>query len=730
MSNPLNITKAAFGGLREVTTAPLWQYDYGQILQITGLDLPQAFEVHFSNSRKSGETVTQIGADNQVVIPDMYLTSGADIYCFIFLHDGLTDGETEYVIKVPVRERPEPSDIEPTPEQQDAITEAIAALNTAVTQTGQDVVSADASAQAAAQSATNAQTAAQSAQASATSASGSATTASNAAATATQKASEAAQSASDAESAKSSARNYAASASDSAGDADAAKTAAQSAANTATNKASEASTSATNAAGSASAASASASQASESATSAANSATAASGSATAAAGSATTAATKANEASASATAAQTAQTAAETAQGKAEDAQAAAETAAATFETDTTLTVSGKAADAKATGKYISYLSKETRNIWSLGDINDFVKNSDYVFLPTALEQGKTYTFSADVESNDTYSNDCRVYLCNKVTGQTTSTYFLIGRGIRKSASFTVPVDATRVYSGFLFYASRTASQSAGDTASFKNIQLELGSEATEYIPHITAVDSEIRQDRLKIINKTKWLAVGDSITFGVYSTVENGNVVEKIGNGWIQQLASALNYDLKVMASKGMGYTAAITGQDPDDANSRINLDTLLTRIEALDDDFNLITLAFGTNDYGTPSLSTSASIENGLSDAIERLVAKWKNARIIIITPFNRCSTNSGTKNSKWDCNTTRSQNNLSLHDIGVIISNVCDTYGVECINVTDNSCLNVINISKDLADDVRLLPDKVHPSLNAHTLIAKYMVHYILT
>lgn len=157
MSEALNVTKAAFGDLREVTTAPLWQYDYGQILQITGLDLPQAFEVHFSNSRKSGETITQIGTDNQVTIPDMYLTSGADIYAFVFLHDGLTDGETEYVIKIPVRERPEPSDIEPTPEQQSVIDQAIAALNTAVTQTAADVISADASATAAAQSADEAE---------------------------------------------------------------------------------------------------------------------------------------------------------------------------------------------------------------------------------------------------------------------------------------------------------------------------------------------------------------------------------------------------------------------------------------------------------------------------------------------------------------------------------------------------------------------------------------------
>ena len=198
MSEALNVTKAAFGGLREVATAPLWQWDYGQILRITGLDLPQAFEVHFSNSRKSGETITQIGTDSQVVIPDMYLTSGADIYCFIFLHDGLTDGETEYVIKIPVRERPEPSDIEPTPEQQDVITEAIAALNDAVEQTGEDKAATAALAQAAAASSLIASEAATQAQGSATSASASASTASTAAATATTKASEAATSAANA----------------------------------------------------------------------------------------------------------------------------------------------------------------------------------------------------------------------------------------------------------------------------------------------------------------------------------------------------------------------------------------------------------------------------------------------------------------------------------------------------------------------------------------------------
>ncbi len=332
MSSALNVITAAFGSLRSVTTAPAWQYDYGQILQIEGLDLPAAFEVHFANSPHSGTATTQIGQNGQVTIPDAYLTSGADVYAWIFLHEGDDDGETEYSIRIPVKDRPMASDTQPDPVEQSAITQAIAALNDAVTRTAEDVISADASATAAAQSATDAQTAAQSAQGSAESAAASASLAVN-------KAFESNAAAEDAISARNAARNYAVSASESAGDADtSARAAAQAqadaetASQTATTKASEASTSASNAASSASAASASAQAASNSASQAAQSSSAAAGSATTASGAASTATTKASEAAASASAANDAKTAAETAKGKAEDAQAAAEEAQADME--------------------------------------------------------------------------------------------------------------------------------------------------------------------------------------------------------------------------------------------------------------------------------------------------------------------------------------------------------------------------------------------------------------
>lgn len=126
-----NIIKAILCKTRVCRTAPLYQYDYGQILQIVGPQLPSAYEVHFSN-QPHGTATTQIGGDDGVVIPDAYLQTGSPVYAWLFLHTGENDGETEYSITIPVIARARPTNETPTPVQQDAITEAIAALNSGV----------------------------------------------------------------------------------------------------------------------------------------------------------------------------------------------------------------------------------------------------------------------------------------------------------------------------------------------------------------------------------------------------------------------------------------------------------------------------------------------------------------------------------------------------------------------------------------------------------------------
>lgn len=171
------MVSAYLGNSRTATTAARYQWNYGQVLRINGIDLPHAFQVHFSNTPKVGTSTTSIGTDGEVVIPDAYLTTGKTVYAWIFLHDTATDGETMYAITIPVIPRPQPTDEEPTPVQQSEINQFISALNSGVERAETAADNAEASETAAANSASAAAASATSAQASAASAEESAITA-------------------------------------------------------------------------------------------------------------------------------------------------------------------------------------------------------------------------------------------------------------------------------------------------------------------------------------------------------------------------------------------------------------------------------------------------------------------------------------------------------------------------------------------------------------------------
>ena len=116
-----------------------YQYDYGQFLQFDGLELPESFEVHFSNF-ENGESITQIGIDNKVKIPDELFITGDPIYGWLYVHEGEHDGRTKYMVTIPIKKRAEITDIVPTPEEQSAIEQAIVALNIAVEKSEQNVL--------------------------------------------------------------------------------------------------------------------------------------------------------------------------------------------------------------------------------------------------------------------------------------------------------------------------------------------------------------------------------------------------------------------------------------------------------------------------------------------------------------------------------------------------------------------------------------------------------------
>lgn len=122
---------------KEIYTG-LWQYDYGQRLRITGVDLPTAVEVQFSLQETGEDTTTRIGTTvdgtTEVQIPDALLknvgcTRDYNIYAYIYVTDEKS-GSTEYKIVLHVKSRTKPENpSEETPTEPNIFHEAIATIN-------------------------------------------------------------------------------------------------------------------------------------------------------------------------------------------------------------------------------------------------------------------------------------------------------------------------------------------------------------------------------------------------------------------------------------------------------------------------------------------------------------------------------------------------------------------------------------------------------------------------
>jgi hypothetical protein len=193
----LNIITANISHGKQYVTASRYMEDYGQVLKIEGIDLPSVYQVDFSNSLLRGTSKTVLGNADGVAIPDEYISTGRDVYAFLYITGDMW-GRTIATIRIPNKTRPKRTDEIPTPTQQSVIDQTIAALNDAVESTAADAeqtardaaraetartvaetaeANAEASATAAAQSEANAAQSESTASAAATSASASAASA-------------------------------------------------------------------------------------------------------------------------------------------------------------------------------------------------------------------------------------------------------------------------------------------------------------------------------------------------------------------------------------------------------------------------------------------------------------------------------------------------------------------------------------------------------------------------
>lgn len=95
---------------RCVTAAPLFQWDRGQVLEVYGLSLEAAPEVHFAHEGADDAQVVQSTMDAagivRAAIPDDMLENAADLRAWIV--DETSGSRTLCEIAVPVIERAQP----------------------------------------------------------------------------------------------------------------------------------------------------------------------------------------------------------------------------------------------------------------------------------------------------------------------------------------------------------------------------------------------------------------------------------------------------------------------------------------------------------------------------------------------------------------------------------------------------------------------------------------------
>lgn len=226
-----------------------------------------------------------------------------------------------------------------------------------------------------------------------------------------------------------------------------------------------------------------------------------------------------------------------------------------------------------------------------------------------------------------------------------------------------------------------------------------------------------------------KWIALGDSITEGFYSIhnentedTENHKDTTKSYCAWV---ARQKGFELTNKGVGGSGWLKRGTTAAPK-LNAREQIDAVNEDGSYVLDftQFDLCTIMWGVNDWkGGELLGTfddglnpeTESVISNMRYVIETILTRNPEIKLIIITPVN-CRQDTlarpSTAENNWGIGFTfgSGENKKTLQDYYNAIKQVCDYYGVEMIDMLHNSVINRINAET-------LLPDKVHPSLEAH-------------
>lgn len=219
-----------------------------------------------------------------------------------------------------------------------------------------------------------------------------------------------------------------------------------------------------------------------------------------------------------------------------------------------------------------------------------------------------------------------------------------------------------------------------------------------------------------------KWVAMGDSITAGYYSTAPKtqGFSSEK---SWTKYVADKKGYKLTNIAIGGSGYVDSTHATDH--TNAKMKADA--TDFSGVD----LVTLAYGVNDwkygFAIGSVSDDKNAGNTMASnmkyVIEKILADNPHTKIIVITPVNCMGYdfNYGDFSANYGLGYTMPENGKTLEEVFEVQKAICEYYGIQMIDNTHNSVVNRVNIAS-------MLLDGVHPTIECYEVMGKELAEKI--
>ena len=204
------------------------------------------------------------------------------------------------------------------------------------------------------------------------------------------------------------------------------------------------------------------------------------------------------------------------------------------------------------------------------------------------------------------------------------------------------------------------------------------------------------------------WYAIGDSITYGLYSTSFENYYQPVVGQRWVDYVAKHNGYELTNLGVSGSGFVSGTTFRTVVDRNDFSNVD--------------LVTIMLGINDWKneaavnkvgtmTDDISTGGTIVSELRYGLEKIISDNPYCKIILITPINAKIGSRGPEATNWAYGFTGTITPCgSLKNFGDKLKEVCEYYGVQVIDMTNSSVVNRKSITT-------VLPDGIHPNLDCY-------------